>query len=258
VALVVAACGPGSPPRRLPCRLAAPSALATASLLTLESCDLTGYVPCEHSGRPPGRACRWHGVALTYSSEWAPGRKDRSNWDVAAEGLGGWSLDISSGTTGTGYYLSVTVPGVCQGVVLASGERVVPTYDGLRAYVFDAKGRHVRTVDALLEQPSSRSLTTPRGGWPVRMGRSTARRSTWVVVATMGPLGPAEVDGVQTHCSSTAAGHLGASAIPRAAPRLHAGRWRLVIHLLRPHRRRDDLPIRRRGRLVCLRRTPTE
>ena len=37
-----------------------------------------------------------------------------------------------------------------KGVTLPSGERAVPSYDGRLAYVFDAKGRHVRTVDALL------------------------------------------------------------------------------------------------------------
>ena len=162
VALVVAACGPNptpgptSSPTSLvspaPSTSPAPSASPTADLLALEACDLTGYVPCEHQAALLTEPVVGTGVALTYSSEWAPGRKDRSGWDASALGLGGWSIDILQRydpvagvlLSGDGSWRFAT------GVTLPSGERAVPTYDGLRAYVFDAKGRHVRTVDALL------------------------------------------------------------------------------------------------------------
>lgn len=146
VALLFAACSPGptgsptTPPKQ------------TVGQLALEACDLTGYVPCQNQAVLLTQPLAGTGVALTYSSEWAPGRKDRSGWDVASEGLGGWSLDILQRyDPATGVLLSGDGSWrFAKGVTLASGERAVPTYDGLRAYVFDAKGRHVRTVDALL------------------------------------------------------------------------------------------------------------
>ncbi|MGD0019700.1 MAG: RHS repeat-associated core domain-containing protein [Candidatus Limnocylindrales bacterium] len=152
VALLVSACSPNPTPSPTTARTTpAPSAPA-ADLLALEACDLTGYVPCEHQAVLLTEPVAGTGVALTYSSEWAPGRKDRSGWDASAEGLGGWSLDILQRYDPTN---GVLLSGdgswrFAKGITLASGERVVPTYDGLRAYVFDVKGRHVRTVDALL------------------------------------------------------------------------------------------------------------
>ena len=152
VAILVSACGPGPTPKpSAPPVSPAPSA-PTADLLALDACDLTGYVPCEHQAVLLTQPIAGTGVALTYSSEWAPGRKDRHGWDASSEGLGGWSLDVLQRydpvagvlLSGDGSWR------FAKGVTLASGERVVPTYDGLRAYVFDAKGRHVRTVDALL------------------------------------------------------------------------------------------------------------
>ena len=160
VALLVAGCGPGPTPRPSVSQTSpttsptspSPSASPVADQLGLEACDLTGAVPCEHQAVLLTEPVAGSGVALTYSSEWAPGRKDRSGWDASVLGLGGWSLDIlqrydpAAGVllSGDGSWR------FARGVTLASGERVVPSYDGLRAYVFDAKGRHVRTVDALL------------------------------------------------------------------------------------------------------------
>jgi len=153
VALVVAACGPGPihGPTSSP-TWPSPSLLPIADQLALDACDVTGNVPCQHQAALLTEPVVGTGVALTYSSESAPGRKDRSGWDVSAEGLGGWSLDILQRyDSATGVLLSGDGSWrFAKGVVLASGERVVPTYDGLRVYVFDAKGRHVRTVDALL------------------------------------------------------------------------------------------------------------
>jgi RHS repeat-associated protein len=156
VALLLAACGPTPIPTPSPSTSPAspspsPSAPAAGDL-ALEACDVTGYVPCEHQAVRLAVPIAGTGAALTYSSEWAPGRKDRRGWDASAIGLGGWSLDIlqrydpAAGVllSGDGSWR------LAKGVTLPSGERAVPTYDGLQVFVFDSKGRHVRTVDGLL------------------------------------------------------------------------------------------------------------
>ena len=167
IAFLVVACGSNpapspvaspvapSPSASIAAPPASPSpspAAPAAGDLALEACDLTGTIPCEHQAVLLSEPVTGTGVALTYSSEWAPGRKDRPGWDVSAQGLGGWSLDVLQRydpatrvlLSGDGSWR------FAKGVVLPSGERAVPSYDGLRAYVFDANGRHVRTVDALL------------------------------------------------------------------------------------------------------------
>jgi len=156
VAILLTACGPTpTPAPSLNASQTSPSpapSQSAADQLALDACDLTGYVPCERQATLLNVPVAGSGVALTYSSEWAPGRKDRAGWDASAEGLGGWSLDVlqrydpANGVllSGDGSWR------FAKGVSLLSGERVVPSYDGLRAYVFDAQGRHVRTVDALL------------------------------------------------------------------------------------------------------------
>ncbi len=164
VALLLAACSPTPAPTPSPSRgpstpPASPSPSPSASTpapasgdLALEACDVTGYVPCEHQAVRLSLPIAGTGAALTYSSEWAAGRKDRQGWDASAIGLGGWSLDIlqrydpKAGVllSGDGSWR------FAKGVTLPSGEHAVPTYDGLMAYVFDSNGRHVRTVDALL------------------------------------------------------------------------------------------------------------
>jgi RHS repeat-associated protein len=163
VAALVAACSPAPPPTAVatpsgsvpsssPAGPPRSSAPATAGDLALEACDLTGYIPCEHQAvllREPVTAT---GVALTYSSEWAPGRTDRKGWDATPIGLGGWSLDVLQRYDPVA---GVLLAGdgswrLAKGITLPSGERAVPSYDGRLAYVFDAKNRHVRTVDALL------------------------------------------------------------------------------------------------------------
>jgi RHS repeat-associated protein len=162
-AVVVSACGPSPAPTPTPA--ASPSGSAPAASpsepppsagpstdLALEACDLTGHVPCEHQAALLSIPATGTGVSLDYSSEWAPGRRDRTGWDAAALGLGGWSPDILQRYDKAG---GVLLSGdgswrLAKGVVLATGERVVPSYDGIRAFVFDADGRHVRTVDARL------------------------------------------------------------------------------------------------------------
>ena len=151
----VASQGAPSPSASIAAPPASPSpspATPAAGDLALEACDLTGYIPCQHQAVLLSQPVAGTGVALTYSSEWAPGRKDRTGWDAAGLGLGGWSLDVLQRYDPTA---GVLLSGdgswrLAKGIALPSGERAIPTYDGLRAYVFDAAGRHVRTVDALL------------------------------------------------------------------------------------------------------------
>jgi RHS repeat-associated protein len=213
VALLVSACSPKSTPSPTAPRVTpAPTAIA-ADLLALDACDLTGYIPCSHQAALLNEPIAGTGVALTYSSEWAPGRKDRSGWDPSVEGLGGWSLDILQRyDSATGVLLSGDGSWrFAKGVTLASGERVVPTYDGLRAYVFDAKGRHVRTVDALL----GTTLVTfayDSGGRLASADGSLDGKSIHLVVErqTDGTLsGLVGFDGVRTALFLDSAGHLG-------------------------------------------------
>ena len=154
VAILFAACSPNPNPTPSTSHTSPAPSSSTPSVgqLALEACDLTGYVPCEHQAVLLNVPVAGSGVALTYSSEWAPGRTDRAGWDASAEGLGGWSLDVLQRYDPTA---GVLLSGdgswrFAKGLSLPSGERVVPSYDGLRAYVFDAQGRHVRTVHALL------------------------------------------------------------------------------------------------------------
>lgn len=89
------------------------------------------------------------GVALSISTEWAKGRLDRPEWDAAALGLGGWSLDVLQRydpdhgvlLSGDGTWRIVDALG------LDGGERAVSSFDGLRVFVFDAAWHHIRTVD---------------------------------------------------------------------------------------------------------------
>jgi len=91
-------------------------------------------------------------LVLTYSSQWAAGRQDRPNWNAGGIGLGGWSInalqryDTADGVllAGDGSWRFAT------GVALAAGGQAVPSFDGSVAYVFDAAGHHIRTVDGRL------------------------------------------------------------------------------------------------------------
>jgi RHS repeat-associated protein len=92
------------------------------------------------------------GLALTYSSQWAAARTDRAGWNANSLGLAGWSLNVLErydptngvliGGDGTWRFATAVPAG--------SGQTAVPTFDGATAYVFDAAGRHVQTVDAHL------------------------------------------------------------------------------------------------------------
>ena len=154
LAVLLAACSPApSPtPTAIPPSASPPPAGFTAASLALEACDPAGDVPCEHQATSLQLPIAGSGLALTYSSERSPGRTDRPRWDAGDVGLGGWSLDVLERYDAAdgivldgdgGWRLAKAVP-------LASGEQAVASYDGRLAYVFDARGRHLRTVDALL------------------------------------------------------------------------------------------------------------
>ncbi len=134
----------------MPSPTPAPSAAAkVVGPLDLEACDLSGYVPCEQQTAALAVPVAGTGMALTYSSEWAPGRLDRPVWDAASLGLGGWSIDVvqrydaANGVLlgGDGSWRLVAP------VDVGSGETAIASYDGQLVYIFDASGRHVRTVD---------------------------------------------------------------------------------------------------------------
>jgi RHS repeat-associated protein len=120
--------------------------------LTLDECDPAGFVACNQQAAFLSIPIADTGLSLTYSSQWAPARTDRPNWSAGSLGLGGWSLDVVQrydiadgiliGGDGSWRFAS--------GVSAASGGRVVPSFDGSVAYVFDSGGRLVRTVDGHL------------------------------------------------------------------------------------------------------------
>jgi RHS repeat-associated protein len=121
--------------------------------LDLEECDPAGYMPCEHLAAIVSLTIAGTGAALTYSSEWAPGRADRpAAWDASPLGLGGWSVDVLQRYDSTN---GILIGGdgswrFAEAVPLPHGETAVPSFDGRLAYVFDNGGHHVRTVDAIL------------------------------------------------------------------------------------------------------------
>ena len=151
--LVVSACGSPvpSPSSSAPTPTPTPSAPASGPT-ALDECDPLGLIGCEQQAAFISIPISDTGLALTWSSQWAPGRTDRPGWDASSLGLGGWSIDAvqryqaSPGIliSGDGSWRFATA------VKLAAGGAAVPAYDGSVAYVFDAAGRHVQTVDGHL------------------------------------------------------------------------------------------------------------
>jgi RHS repeat-associated protein len=153
-ALLLGACAPTPvpSPSTQPPSASPPTTGFTAASLALEACDLAADVPCEHQAATLELPIAGSGLALTYSSERAPGRTDRPPWDAGDLGLGGWSLDVLERYDAAN---GVVLDGdgswrLAEAVPLSDGEQAVASYDGRRVAVFDVKGRHVRTVDALL------------------------------------------------------------------------------------------------------------
>ncbi len=120
--------------------------------LALDACDPDGSVACDQQAAFLSIPIVDSDLSLTWSSQWASARRDRPAWDASPLGLGGWSIDVIE------RYLPASralVAGdgawrVVDPLRLASGETAVPSFDGTLAYVFDAAGRHVRTVDGHL------------------------------------------------------------------------------------------------------------
>ncbi|HEY8636388.1 MAG TPA: RHS repeat-associated core domain-containing protein [Candidatus Limnocylindrales bacterium] len=146
--VVAAACGtsiPSPSPRATP---TAPASAPTA----LDECDPLGLIACQQQGAFISIPISDTGLALTWSSQWAPGRTDRPGWDASSLGLGGWSIDVVKRyqappgilISGDGSWRFAAA------VKLAAGGAAVPAYDGSLAYIFDAAGRHVQTVDGHL------------------------------------------------------------------------------------------------------------
>ena len=153
VSLAASACGTSVPsPSSVATPTVTPTAAAGSGPTALDECDPGGNIACEQQAAFLSIPIADTGLALTWSSQWASGRTDRSGWGANALGLGGWSIDaverymptpgILIGGDGSWRFTA--------GVKLDAGSLAVPAYDGSLAYVFDVAGRHVRTVDGHL------------------------------------------------------------------------------------------------------------
>jgi YD repeat-containing protein len=109
-------------------------------------------VPCDQQAAVLSIPIVNTNLALTYSSQWAAGRQDRPNWNAGGIGLGGWSINaLQRYDTADGVLLAGDGSWrFAPGVALAAGGQAVPSFDGSVAYVFDAAGHHIRTVDGRL------------------------------------------------------------------------------------------------------------
>jgi RHS repeat-associated protein len=128
------------------------SSVAASTSLLLDECDPGGYVPCNQLAAFLSVPIVGTGLALTYSSQWAPARSDRPDWDVSNLGLGGWSVNVLENYD-TGQGILVSGDGTwrfAREVPAGPGEYAVPSYDGTLAYVFNSAGQQVRTVDGHL------------------------------------------------------------------------------------------------------------
>ena len=221
--LCVSACGTTTPTPSTPTS-SAPAASSPAATQSaagpgpLEACDLAGLIPCEQQAAFLTIPIADSGAALTWSSQWAAGRTDRSGWDANSLGLGGWSLDVVQRYQASGHAL-IGGDGswrFADGVKLASGGLAVPTYDGSLAYIFDAAGRHVSTVDGLLgttlltikydDNGRLQSVDGSESGHPVHL--AVVRGSDGTVQALTG------IDGAQTTIQLDSTGRLTAVTDP--------------------------------------------
>ena len=154
--LLLASCN-STPTPSAPASSASPSQNPSPSpspvaLSSLDACDPAGYVPCDQQAAVLSIPIVDTNLALTYSSQWAAGRQDRPNWNADSLGLGGWSINVLQGYDKAD---GVLIAGdgswrFASGVALAAGGQAVPSYDGSMAYVFDAAGHQIRTVDGRL------------------------------------------------------------------------------------------------------------
>jgi len=95
VGLIAGACGSTpspSQPAPAPTNLASsgPSAAVGHGPSATDECDPAGLIGCDQQAAFLSIPIVDSGLALTWSSQWAPGRTDRAGWDAGALGLGGW------------------------------------------------------------------------------------------------------------------------------------------------------------------------
>ncbi len=222
LSIVAGACGTTTPtPPRVsdPAPTASPAAGAPG---VFDACDPAGLVACDQQAVFISIPIVDSGVALTWSSQWAPGRTGRAGWDANGLGLGGWSLDVVQRYDSTDHVL-IAGGGSWRfvtGVALPAGGTAVPTYDGSTAYVFDVSGRQVRTDDGLL---GVTLLTTAYDG----DGRLTSVEGTWgghPVHATIlrgsdgTPQAITGIDGAKTLLHVDGSGHLDVVTDPVGRP----------------------------------------
>jgi RHS repeat-associated protein len=152
--------------RRAPDRAAVGSTTGgSAASLLLDECDPAGYVPCNQEAAFLSVPVADTGLSLTYSSQWAPGRTDRPDWDASKLGLGGLSVNVLEaydasqgilvGGDGT-WRFAPEVPA-------SPGEKAVPSYNGTVAYIFNSAGQQVRAVDGHLGTTLLRFAYGPEG-----------------------------------------------------------------------------------------------
>jgi YD repeat-containing protein len=124
----------------------------SATPTALDECDPAGYVPCDQQAAVLSIPIADTNLALTYSSQWASARQDRPNWNADSLGLGGWSIDaLQRYDTADGVLLAGDGSWrFATGRALAAGGQAVPSFDGSVAYVFDAAGHHIQTVNGRL------------------------------------------------------------------------------------------------------------
>ncbi len=134
------------------CNRTSGASASDRTAMALEQCDPARYIPCIPQVAFLSVPLHDAGLYLTYSSQWAPGVSGHRPWDVGSLGLGGWSINpIQRYDTAQRVLFSGDGSWrIASSVRLPSDERVVPSYDGALAYVFDPAGRHVRTMDGHL------------------------------------------------------------------------------------------------------------
>ncbi len=150
--VVATACGTSLPsvtPATIPSSTPSPPASGPTAL---DACDPGGFIACNQQAAFISLPIADTGLSLTWSSQWAPARTDRAGWDATSLGLGGWSIDVvqryrspdQALISGDGSWRYATTS------KLPDGGFAVPSYDGSLAFVFDASGRHIKTVDGHL------------------------------------------------------------------------------------------------------------
>ena len=183
IVVLLASCNSTPPPSAPASSSAVPSPSPTpaaADVTPLDACDPAGYVPCDQQAAVLSIPIVDTNLALTYSSQWAAGRQDRPNWNANGLGLGGWSINVLERYDAT----DRRPPRRRRVLALRDGRdasrqvaRQCPSFDGSVAYVFDAAGHHVRTVDGhlgtTLLTPGLRQRRTPELGG--RVGRRAGR-----------------------------------------------------------------------------------